>query len=72
MTDDEVLDRARADGFGLIERMSAAISAVGWARGGDDWQLCFLEERQAISWIAHRLIPRARTKMPTRSAGGCD
>ncbi len=33
MTDDEVLDRARADGFELVERMSAGQWAVGWARG---------------------------------------
>ena len=32
MTDDEVLDLARADGFELIERMSAGVWAVGWAR----------------------------------------
>ena len=51
MTDDEVLDRARADGFELIERMSAGQWAVGWARGDDDRWPCFLEERQAISWM---------------------
>jgi hypothetical protein len=33
MTDDEVLDEARADGFELIERMSAGRWAVGWAAG---------------------------------------
>ena len=51
MTDDEVLDEARADGFELIERMSAGKWAVGWARGDDDRRPCFLEERQAIDWM---------------------
>jgi len=49
MTDDEVLDYARADGFELIERMSAGQWAVGSARGDDDRWPCFLEERQAIT-----------------------
>ncbi len=55
MTDDEVLDRARANGFELIERMSAGQWAVGWARGEDDRGPCFLEERQAINWMGDRL-----------------
>ena len=55
MTDDEVLGRARADGFDLIERMSAGQWAVGWARGDDERWPCFLEERQAISWMRDRL-----------------
>jgi hypothetical protein len=55
MTDDEVLDRARADGFDLIERMSAGQWAVGWARGDDERWPCFLEGRQAISWMRDRL-----------------
>jgi hypothetical protein len=52
MTDDEVLDEARADGF---ERMSAGRWAVGWARADDDRWPCFLEERQAMNWIRDRL-----------------
>jgi hypothetical protein len=36
MTDDEVISEARADGFELVERMSARRWAVGWARGDDD------------------------------------
>jgi len=52
MTDDEVVDEARVDGFELIERMSAGRWAVGWARGADDRWRCFLEERQAINGIA--------------------
>ena len=55
MTDDEVLDRAPADGFALVERMSAGKWAVGWARGSDDRWLCFLEERQALNWMRDRL-----------------
>jgi hypothetical protein len=55
MTDDEVLDHARTDGFELIERMSAGQWAVGWARGDDERRPCFLEERQAINWMRDRL-----------------
>ena len=51
MTDDEVLDLAREDGFELIERMSAGQWTVGWARGDDERWPCFLEERRAISWM---------------------
>jgi hypothetical protein len=36
MTDDEVLDEARADGFELIERIRTGRLAVGWARCDDD------------------------------------
>jgi hypothetical protein len=55
MTDDEVLDEARVDGFELIERLSAGLWAVGWARSDDDRWPCFLEERRAISWMRGRL-----------------
>jgi hypothetical protein len=55
MTDDEVLDEARAEGFELIERMSACQWAVGCARGDDDRWPCYLEERQAINWMRDRL-----------------
>jgi hypothetical protein len=54
MTDEEVLDEAHADGFELIERLSAGQWAVGWARDDDRWP-SFLEERQAISWMRDRL-----------------
>jgi hypothetical protein len=55
MTDDEALHEARIDGFVLVERMSAGQWAVGWARGDDDRWPCFLEERQAFSWMRNRL-----------------
>jgi len=51
----EVVDEARADGFELIERLSAGQWAVGWARKDDDRWPCFLEERQAFSWMRDRL-----------------
>jgi hypothetical protein len=35
--------------------MSAGQWAVSWVRGGDDRWPCFLEERQAISWMRDRL-----------------
>ena len=54
-TDEEVLDEAHADGFELIERMSAGQWAVGWARGDDDRWPCFLDERQTVSWMRDRL-----------------
>jgi hypothetical protein len=55
MTDGEVLDEAHADGFELIERLSAGQWAVGVARADDDRWPCFLEERQAINWMRDRL-----------------
>jgi hypothetical protein len=55
VTGDEVLDEARADGFELIEWMSSGVWTVGWARGDDDRWPCYLEQRQAISWLADRL-----------------
>jgi hypothetical protein len=55
MDDEQVLELARADGFELIERMSAGQWAVGWARWDDDRWPCFLEERQAVSWMRNRL-----------------
>jgi hypothetical protein len=57
MTDDEVLDYTRADGFELIERMSAGQWAVGWARGDDERWPCFLTEFQG-TWT---------TRSPNRS-----
>jgi hypothetical protein len=55
MTDDEVIDEASRDGFELIERLSADQWAVGWARGDDERWPCFLEQRQAVSWMRDRL-----------------
>jgi hypothetical protein len=50
-----VIAEARSDGFELIERLCAGRWAVGWAREDDDRRPCFLEERQAISWMRDRL-----------------
>jgi hypothetical protein len=55
MTDEEVLDEASADGFELVERMSAGQWAAGWAHGDDDRLPCYLDERQAINWMRDRL-----------------
>jgi hypothetical protein len=50
MTDDEeVVDEARADGFELVERMSAGQWAVGRARGHADRWPCSRERRQATN-----------------------
>ena len=67
MTDDEVLDRARADGFELVERMSAGQWAVGWARGDDERWPYLLEERQATSWMRDRLSRGCGVRLSTRS-----
>jgi hypothetical protein len=55
MTDDEVLDEARADGFELIERLSAGRWAVGWARGVDRRWPRYIEQRHALNWMRDRL-----------------
>src|SRR5215216_3737336 len=55
MTDDEVIDQARAEGFELIERISGDQWVQGWARDGDELGPCFLTEREALSWMSDRL-----------------
>jgi len=55
MTDDEMLDRARADGFELGERTRGGEWVWGWARGDDERWPCYRERRQAINWMADRL-----------------
>jgi hypothetical protein len=51
MTDDDVIAKAQASGFELIERMSAGQWAIGWTRGDNDRWPCFLEVRQTVSWM---------------------
>ena len=65
MTDDEVLDYARADSFELIERMSAGQWAIGWARGDDERWPCFLEERQAVFVDARPALAGTRVRLST-------
>jgi hypothetical protein len=55
MTNEEVVDRARAEGFELIERQVAGQWTVGRARGDDERLPCFLEERQALNWMRDRM-----------------
>jgi hypothetical protein len=55
MTNAEIIDRTREDGFELVERQVAGQWTVGWARGDDERWPCYLEERQAINWMADRL-----------------
>lgn len=55
MTEDEVLDRALADGFELRERTCGDAWVHGWARGDDERWPCYLEHRQAINWMRDRL-----------------
>jgi hypothetical protein len=57
MTDDDVIDAARADGFRLrLTRRAGADHGVwGFVRGDDDRSPVYLERRHAIDWIADRL-----------------
>jgi hypothetical protein len=55
VTDDEVLAHARDDGFELLERTCAGQWVHGWARGDDERWPCYLERRQAVSWMRDRL-----------------
>jgi hypothetical protein len=48
MEDVEVLDRAREDGFELIEKPLNGQWVIGWARSDDERWPCSLEERQAV------------------------
>ena len=42
---DRSIDRAREDGFELIEKSLAGQWVIGWARGDDERWSCYLEER---------------------------
>jgi hypothetical protein len=55
MTNEEVIDRAREDGFELVERTCGSKWVHGWARGDDERWPCYLEERQAIDWMRDRI-----------------
>jgi hypothetical protein len=52
MDDDELIARARDDGFELVERPVGQHSCWGFVREGDDRYPAFLEQRQAISYMA--------------------
>jgi hypothetical protein len=52
MTDDEVIDLARAEGFELEWRPVNGKWCVGFVRGEDLRYPAFLEERLAISYMA--------------------
>ena len=51
----DMIDEAREQGFELEERVVGDAWVWGWARGDDDRWPCFLEHRQAVSWMAERL-----------------
>jgi hypothetical protein len=55
MTDDEVLEHARDDGFELGERSCGDAWVWGWARGDDERWPCYLERLQALNWMRDRL-----------------
>jgi hypothetical protein len=55
MTDDDVIDRARDEGFELIEKSLNGQWVIGSARGDDERWACYVEERQAIDWMRDRL-----------------
>jgi hypothetical protein len=52
MTDDEVIDQAAHEGFELEERACQDACVWGWCRGDDQRWPCYLEVRQAISYMA--------------------
>ena len=56
MSDDDVLEAAVDEGFDLHERLAGDVGPEcwGWHRGDDDRWPCFLERRQAISWMGDR------------------
>ena len=51
----DVIEEARERGFELEERVIGDGWVWGWCRGDDDRWPCFLERRQAVSWMADRL-----------------
>lgn len=55
MTDDEVIEAARAERFELEEHPLGDKWVWGWCRGEDMRWPCYLEQRQAISWMRDRL-----------------
>jgi hypothetical protein len=51
----DVIEEARADGFELDEKPLADQWVWAWHRD-DDWRWpCYLEEHQALDWMADRL-----------------
>jgi hypothetical protein len=55
MTDDEIIDAARSDGFELEKRVCRGQWVHGWRRGDDERWRCFLTRREALSWMDDRL-----------------
>ena len=54
----DVIERARDQGFELEERPLNGQWVWAWRRGDDDRWPCYLEERQAVAWMADRLKRR--------------
>lgn len=52
MNPDEVIAQAAEEGFELVERPVAGEWCFGFVREGDDRYPAFLEERQAVSYMA--------------------
>ncbi len=51
----DVIAQAAGQGFMLEERVIGDGWVWGWSRGDDDRWPCFLERRQAVSWMVDRL-----------------
>ena len=51
----DVIERARDQGFELEEQPLNGQWVWAWRRGDDDRWPCYLEERQALAWMADRL-----------------
>jgi hypothetical protein len=58
MTDDEVFDAARAEGFELVERPVAGKWCWGFVRENDERYPAFGERRLAVSYMADWLRRR--------------
>jgi hypothetical protein len=48
-------EAAAAEGFALEEKPLSGQWVWAWRRGADERWPCYLEERQALEWIADRL-----------------
>ena len=68
MTDDEIIDAARSDGFGLEERPLRGEWVHGWRRGDDERWPCFLTRREALSWMDDARVDALHGRTDPRAA----
>ena len=70
MTDAEV-EAAEAEGFELVERPCGDQWAWGFVRESDDRYPCFLEQRQAVSYMRDWLRQRTSVRVARRLTQRC-